>query len=49
MAMQKQYSHLSRVERGQVMFLKMWGLKVSEIARRLDRNKGTISRGRGKR
>lgn len=44
MAMQKQYSHLSRVERGQVMFLKMWGLKVSEIARRLDRNKGTISR-----
>jgi IS30 family transposase len=42
--MQKQYSHLSRVERGQIMFLKMWSLKVSEIARRLGRDKGTISR-----
>ena len=44
MAMQRRYSHLSRDERGKVMFLKMWGLKVSEIARRLGRNKGTISR-----
>lgn len=44
MAMQKRYSHVSRVERGQIMFLKMWGLKVSEIARRLGRDKATISR-----
>jgi IS30 family transposase len=43
-AMQRQYSHVSRVERGQIMFLKMWGLKVTEIARRLGRDKGTISR-----
>lgn len=44
MAMQKQCCHLSCVERGQIMFLKMWGLKVPEIARRLERDKGTISR-----
>ena len=44
MVMQRRYSHVSRVERGQIMFLKMWGLKVSEIARKLDRDKGTISR-----
>ena len=44
MAMQRSYSHVSRVERGQIMFLKMWGLKVSEIARKLARDKGTISR-----
>ena len=44
MAMQRQYSQLSRNERGKIMFLKMWGLKVSEIARRLGRDKGTISR-----
>ena len=44
MAMHKRYRHLSRVERGQIMFLKMWGLEISEIARRLGRNKGTISR-----
>jgi hypothetical protein len=42
--MQRQYSHVSRVERGQIMFLKMWGLKVSEIGRRLGRDKATISR-----
>jgi transposase, IS30 family len=42
--MQRQYSHVSRVERGQIMFLKMWELKVSEIARRLGRDKATISR-----
>jgi IS30 family transposase len=40
----RQYLHLSRVERVKVMFLKMSGLKVSEIARRLGRDKGTISR-----
>ncbi len=44
MAMQRQYSHVSRVERMQIMFLKMWGLKVTEIARRLGRDKATISR-----
>ena len=44
MAMQRSYSHVSRVERGQIMFLKMWGLKVSEIARKLARDKSTISR-----
>ena len=44
MAMHKRYRHLSRVERGKIMFLKMWGLKVSEIARKLERDKGTISR-----
>ena len=44
MAMQRSYSHVSRVERGQIMFLKMWGRKVSEIARKLARDKGTISR-----
>lgn len=44
MAMQRQYSHISRVERGQIMFLKMGGLKVSEIARRIGRDKATISR-----
>jgi len=43
-AMQKEYSHVSRVERGQIMFMKMWGLKVTEIARRLGRNKATVSR-----
>jgi transposase, IS30 family len=43
-AMQRSYSHVSRVERGQIMFLKMWGLKVSEIARKLARDKSTISR-----
>jgi transposase, IS30 family len=43
-AMQRRYSHLSRVERGQIMFLKMDGVGLSEIARRLGRDKGTISR-----
>jgi IS30 family transposase len=42
--MHKQYRHLSRTERGKVMFLKMWGLTVSEIARKLGRDKSTISR-----
>src|SRR5512138_2412914 len=42
--MHRQYYHVSRVERGQIMFLKMWGLKVAEIARRIGRNKATISR-----
>jgi IS30 family transposase len=38
------YRHLSRVDRVKVMFLKMSGLKVSEIARRLGRDRSTISR-----
>lgn len=44
MAMHKQYRQLSHVERGQIMFLKMDGVSVSEIARRLGRDKGTTSR-----
>ncbi len=44
MAMHRRYRHLSRIERGQIMFLEMWGLKVSEIARKLGRDKGTVSR-----
>jgi transposase, IS30 family len=42
--MHGRYRHLSRDERGKIMFLKMDGQKVSEIARRLDRDKSTISR-----
>jgi IS30 family transposase len=42
--MHRQYRHLSRVERGQIMFLRMWGLNVSEIARRLGRCKSSIAR-----
>jgi IS30 family transposase len=42
--MHGRYRHVSRNERGKIMFLKMWGLKVSEIARRLERDKSTISR-----
>jgi IS30 family transposase len=43
-AMHGCYRHVSRDERGKIMFMKMWGLEVSEIARRLGRNKGTVSR-----
>jgi len=42
--MHKRYRQLSPVERGQIMFLRFWGLNVSAIARQLDRDKGTISR-----
>lgn len=44
MAMHRRYFHLSRVDRVKVMFLKMAGLRVSEIARRLGRDRSTVSR-----
>jgi IS30 family transposase len=43
-AMHRRYSHLSRVDRVKVMFLRMTGVGVSEIARRLGRDRSTISR-----
>ena len=44
MAMHRRYRHLSRIERGKIMYLKTWGLNVSQIALELDRDKSTISR-----
>ena len=45
MAMHKQqYRHLSRDERGKVMFLRLWGKNVSQIAALLGRHKSSISR-----
>lgn len=43
MAMHR-YRHLTRVQRGQIMFMKNWGISISEIARRLGWHKSTISR-----
>jgi IS30 family transposase len=43
-AMHRRYQHLSRIERGKIMYLKTWGLNVSQIALELGRDKGTISR-----
>jgi transposase, IS30 family len=43
-AMHRRYQHLSRMERGKIMYLKMWDLSVSEIAVMLGRDKSTISR-----
>jgi IS30 family transposase len=43
-AMHRRYQHLSRIERGKIMYLKTWGLSVSQVARELDRDKSTISR-----
>ena len=42
--MHRRYRHVSRDERGKMMFMKMWGLNLTEIARRLDRDKSTVSR-----
>jgi IS30 family transposase len=42
--MQRQYRHLSRVERGQIMFMFRSGKSVSQIAVELGWNKSTISR-----
>jgi IS30 family transposase len=42
--MHRRYQPLSRVERGKIMYLKTWGLTVSQIALELGRDKGTISR-----
>jgi len=43
-AMHRRYRHLSRIERGKIMYLKTWGLNVSQIALELGRDKSTISR-----
>jgi IS30 family transposase len=43
-AMHRRYQHLSRIERGKIMYLKTWGLNVSQIALELGRDKSTISR-----
>jgi IS30 family transposase len=43
-AMHRRYRHLSRIERGKIMYLKMWDLDVSQIALELDRDKSTVSR-----
>ncbi|OYD16268.1 hypothetical protein CH330_03295 [candidate division WOR-3 bacterium JGI_Cruoil_03_51_56] len=42
--MHKKYRHLSRDERGKIMYLSMWGKKASQIAVLLGRHKSTISR-----
>src|SRR5512136_324309 len=42
--MHRRYRHLSRVERGKIMYLQTWGLNVSQIALGLGRDKSTISR-----
>lgn len=44
MAMHRRYRHLSRIERGKIMYLKTWGLNVSQMALELGRDKSTISR-----
>ena len=44
MAMHRRYRQLSRIERGKIMYLKMWDLDVSQIALELGRDKSTISR-----
>ncbi len=44
MAMGKQYQHLTRDERVAISILLKDGKSLSEIARTLGRNKGTISR-----
>jgi IS30 family transposase len=43
-AMHRRYQHLSRIERGKIMYLKTWGLSLSQIALEMDRDKSTISR-----
>jgi transposase, IS30 family len=43
-AMHKHYRHLSRVERGQIMFMRQWGKSISQIASELGWHKSTISR-----
>jgi IS30 family transposase len=43
-AMHRRYRHLSRIERGKIMYLKTWDLNVTEIALELGRDKSTISR-----
>jgi IS30 family transposase len=42
--MHRRYRHLSRIERGKIMYLKTWDLNVSQIALELGRDKSTISR-----
>jgi len=42
--MHKKYRHLSRDERGKIMYLSMWGKKASQIAVLLGRHKSTILR-----
>ena len=44
MAMHKHYRHLSRDERGNIMFMSRWGKSISQIARELGWHKSTISR-----
>ena len=44
MAMHKEYRHLSRNERGKIMYLSMWDKNASQIAVLLGRHKSTISR-----
>ena len=44
MVMHRHYRHLSREDRGKIMFMRWWGKNVSEIARELGRNRSTISR-----
>jgi len=43
-AMHRRYRHLSRIERGKIMYLQTWGLNLSQIALALGRDKSTISR-----
>jgi IS30 family transposase len=42
--MHKQYRHLTRVERGKIMFMTQSGMNISEVARKLGWHKSTISR-----
>lgn len=44
MVMHRRYRHLSRIERGKIMYLTTWGLSVSQIALELGRDKSTVSR-----
>lgn len=44
MVMHKHYRHLSRDERGKIMYLTMWGKNVSQVAALLGRHKSTIAR-----
>jgi len=43
-AMHRHYRHLSRDERGKIMFMSRWGKSISQIARELGWHKSTISR-----
>ena len=44
MAMHRRYRHVSRDERGKIMFMSRWGKSCSEIAVLLGRHRSTIRR-----